>query len=64
MSKYVSKPCPEGDLSMGAKCLHVKHTYFAWILAFGICSTGPRALAGHQPAPPALWGGEGEAQRG
>ena len=29
--------------------------------AFGIYSTGPRALLGHQPAPPALLGGEGFA---
>ena len=28
-------------------------------LAFGIYSSGPRALLGHQPAPPALLGGEG-----
>ena len=34
---------------------------FAWIAAFGICSTGPRALTGHKPPPLVLWEGEGFA---
>ena len=39
------------------------HNFTPFLMRFGIGSTGPRALAGHQPAPPALWGGRASPSR-